>query len=190
MRGGGGDAGQSPTFRTYGGGQGAFEEVSPEELFRMFFGGGMGGSGFGGPGFVRFAYSMVFSCDLWMLFLADNVLWTRRCAYDFVWRRAAPTTPCWRWRRKSGRVIHTHVDTTPTAHPPLRVFHPLTTALALRNSSDARPVVRIPANIFPLSPADDARSSERRLLGEPETVFEPPDVRRTCFAKPVARVHV
>jgi DnaJ family protein B protein 12 len=25
------------------------EEISPEELFRQFFGGGMGGGGFGGP---------------------------------------------------------------------------------------------------------------------------------------------
>jgi DnaJ family protein B protein 12 len=50
---GGGGGGPGPTFRTAGG-HAAFDEVSPEDLFRMFFGGGMGGGGFGGPGFVRY----------------------------------------------------------------------------------------------------------------------------------------
>lgn len=34
--------------RAAGGGRGFEEEITPEELFRQFFGGGMGG-GFGGP---------------------------------------------------------------------------------------------------------------------------------------------
>ena len=35
------------------------EEISPEELFRQFFGGGMGGGGFGGPfgGFGKYSPS-------------------------------------------------------------------------------------------------------------------------------------
>lgn len=41
-----------PGFRTHSFGGNAFEtEISPEELFNMFFGGTMGGGrGFGGPG--------------------------------------------------------------------------------------------------------------------------------------------
>ena len=41
-----------PGFHTHSFGGNAFEaEISPEELFNMFFGGGMGGGGgFGGPG--------------------------------------------------------------------------------------------------------------------------------------------
>ena len=42
---------RGPGFRTHSFGGNAFEtEISPEELFNMFFGGNMGGGGFGGPG--------------------------------------------------------------------------------------------------------------------------------------------
>jgi len=42
-RGGGGGGGMHPGFRRNG------REPSPEDIFNMFFGGGMGGGGFGGP---------------------------------------------------------------------------------------------------------------------------------------------
>lgn len=42
---------RGPGFRTHPfSGNGVDTEISPEELFNMFFGGGMGGAGFGGPG--------------------------------------------------------------------------------------------------------------------------------------------
>ena len=43
---------RGPSFQTHSFGGNAFEsEISPEELFNLFFGGGMGGGGgFGGPG--------------------------------------------------------------------------------------------------------------------------------------------
>jgi len=67
--GGGGGAAASP-FSGFARGpgmrQGGFEaEISPEDLFRQFFGGG-GGGGFGGP------FGELYSCKAWPY----NVLWT------------------------------------------------------------------------------------------------------------------
>lgn len=46
-----GMASRGPGFSSQSFGGNAFEtEISPEELFNMFFGGNMGGGGFGGPG--------------------------------------------------------------------------------------------------------------------------------------------
>ena len=47
------------------------EDISPEELFRQFFGGGMGGGGFGGP-FGTFSYSPGLSSHALLLLQAST----------------------------------------------------------------------------------------------------------------------
>jgi len=48
---------RGPGFHTHP--FGGETEISPEELFNMFFGGNMGGGGFGGPGEYPFAHKLV-----------------------------------------------------------------------------------------------------------------------------------
>ena len=70
-------SGPSPGFATspFGGGGGFESELSPEDLFNMFFGGGgMGGGGFGGGPGTSFRKKPLMSTCQVLGFFSDSIL--------------------------------------------------------------------------------------------------------------------
>jgi len=134
-------------FRSPGGRGPMFEEeISPEELFRQFFGGGFGGGGFGGA-----------SIHIYILLMNKTNIHPRlrhRTRFRLQLRgRSRSTRPPIRWwqtkkktsqRRRSPPICVLNPDLPPSSNPPLHLapsfllilrFHTLRTQHALRRTN-------------------------------------------------------
>lgn len=121
------------------------EEISPEELFRQFFGGGFGGGGFGGGRSTQ-TYAPMFKANMYIRLrhrtrLCFQPWWRPRSACSPVWRRQTKKKTNWR-RNTSIRILNPYLPSStnsPLHLPPSLIslfgINTIRTKHALRNAS-------------------------------------------------------
>jgi len=149
------------------------EEISPEELFRQFFGGGMGGGGFGGGPFGGFGG--MYNCDSLILHIQQLTCANRRQRLRLqhgrrTWRQSTPNGR----RHASKKTSQPRQPTTcftdgrttisTAAAPPVHHSSPVITLLRRRTNIPKRPLRKR----FTAHPKTRFHKTESRLLRQPQ----------------------